>query len=131
VFSMTKRRRIIQGRTAAAEDRLIAAKDLISAIAEAEDAMGRMKGANDRFYRSEISAEQAALDSLRRDRERMFIFHATAQIVADAPTFARLLGLRVQTPRPMPLEEWVRQINQSDLAAYGLAAPIESERRKS
>lgn len=131
MFSMTKRRRIIKGRAEAAEGRLTAAKDFISAIAEAEDAMTRMKTANDKFYRSEIGAEQAALESLRRDREQMFIYHATAQIVADAPAFSRLLGLRVQTPRPMPLEEWVREVNRTDLAAYGETAPIETARRKS
>jgi hypothetical protein len=127
---MTKRRRIIHNRSAAADDRLRAAKNLVAAVAEAEEAMCAMRAANDKFYRSEIGAEQAALAALRRERERMFLFHLTAQIVVDAPVFARLLGLRVQTPKPMPLVEWVAHVNQIDLAAYGVAGPSEPGRKE-
>jgi hypothetical protein len=129
MLAMTKRRRIIRDRTAAADDRLRAAQNLVAAVADAEEAMSAMRASNDRFYRSEIGAEQAALDSLRRERERMFVFHATAQIVADAPLLARLFGLRVQSPKPMPLVEWIQHVNQIDLAAYGVAGPTEPERK--
>lgn len=110
-----KRKRIMSERREAVGQRHAAARDLIAALREAEAAVEALKSANDKFYRSDVQAEQVGLDSLRRSRERMFAFLTTAEVIAEAPILSRLLGLRVSVTRPMPLVEWIDHVSHLDL----------------
>lgn len=127
MFGM-KRRKIIRERHDAARERLTATRDFVTAVKEVEAAMEGLRAANDKFYRSNVGAEQAALDSLRRARELGFVTHATAQLVADAPHFARLLGLRVWQRPGEGLEAWIQGANATDLVTYGVADQSDIER---
>jgi len=111
-----KRRKVLRGRAEAAPERIQAAKDLVAAFRAAEEALSEMKAANDKFYRSEQQAEQASLSALRRDRERLFAFFTSADILAEAPHLARVLGLRIAGGRQMPLVAWIEHTTKLDLA---------------
>lgn len=114
-----KRKRIMSERREAVGQRHAAARDLVSALREAEAAVEALKSANDRFYRSDVQAEQAGLSSLRRSRERMFAFLTAGELIAEAPILSRILGLRVSVARPMPLIEWVDHTSNLDLGDAG------------
>jgi hypothetical protein len=112
-----KRKRILRERTEAVDERLAAAKAFVAGIREAEAALATMKAANDKFYRSDNQAEQAALASVRRGRERVFIFHVVRELVAEAPMLARMLELRVSVTGAMPLVAFVEHTSQLDVNA--------------
>lgn len=112
-----KRKRILRERAEAVEERLAAAKAFVAGIREAEEALVAMKAANDKFYRSDNAAEQAALVSVRRGRERVFIFHVVRELVAEAPMLARMLELRASVTGAMPLVPFIEHSNSQDLSA--------------
>ncbi len=114
-----KRRRIDKERADAVPQRERAARDFVAAIREAEAALDAMKEANDRFYRSDVQHEQAALNELRRSRERMFQFTAAKDVVAEAPRLARLLGVKVAPTQAMPFVDFVIHTSTLDLHAAG------------
>src|SRR5690349_12293831 len=110
-----KRRRILREREEAATERSTAAKAFVAALRNAEDALEAMKLANDKFYRSDRQIEQASLSALRRERERLFMFNACGEIVAEAPRLAQLAGLKRLPGRAMPLVAFVEQCTSLDL----------------
>lgn len=112
-----KRKRILRERAEAVEERLAAAKAFVAGIREAEEALAAMKAANDKFYRSDKQAEQAALSSIRRGRERVFVFHVVRELVAEAPLLARMLELRASVTGAMPLVPFIEHTNSHDLTA--------------
>lgn len=115
-----KRRRILAERQEAVVHRDRAARDLVAALREAEAAVEAIRAANDRFYRAADQPTQAILNQLRRDRERTFAFHATAEAVAEAPLLCRILNVRLGTgARYMPLTEWISHVSNLDLNAAG------------
>ncbi len=114
-----RRKRIMSERREAVGQRHAAARDLVAALREAEAAVEALKSANDRFYRSDVQAEQAGLSSLRRSRERMFAFLTAGELIDEAPILSRILGLRVSVARPMPLIEWVDHTSKLDLGDAG------------
>jgi hypothetical protein len=116
-----KRNRILRERNEAVEDRLTAAKAFVSGIREAEGALAAMRAANDKFYRSENHAEQAALSSVRRGRERLFIFHIVREVVAEAPSLARMLEVRASVTGAMPLVAFVEHTSNLDNNIVGPA----------
>lgn len=125
-----KRRRVEKDRADAVPQRERAARDFIAAVREAEGALEALKSANDRFYRSDVQVEQAALSELRRTRERMFQFTAAKDVQAEAPMMARLLGLKVAPTIAPPFIDFVVQTSALDLHAAGSAtvAPISGEK---
>lgn len=85
-----------------------------------------MKSANDRFYRAADEREQNDLNSLRWSRDRMFRFLAAREVVAEAPSMARLLEVRETGAQCMPFIDFIIQTSGSDLVAAGdnkLGAP--------
>ncbi len=114
-----KRRRIEKERAEAVPQRERAARDFVAAIREAEGALEALKAANDRFYRSDVQHEQAALNELRRSRERMFQFTAAKDVQAEAPMLARLLGLKVAPTQAMPFLDYIAHTSALDLHAAG------------
>lgn len=128
ILSM-KRKRMMKERREAVPQRERAARDFATAVREVEAALDALKAANDRLYRSDVQHEQAALNELRRSRERMFAFVAAKEVVAEAPYFARLMGLKVAPTQCMPMTEWVRHVGQLDINAIadpGNATTIEN-----
>mgnify|MGYP007020375456 CR=1 FL=1 len=126
-----KRRRIEKERAEAVPQRERAARDFVAAIREAEGALEALKAANDRFYRSDVQHEQAALNELRRSRERMFQFTAAKDVQAEAPMLAKLLGLRVAPTQAMPFIDYVAHTSALDLhaAGSGTVTPIKEAAR--
>ncbi|MEA3002313.1 MAG: hypothetical protein QOH81_1101 [Sphingomonadales bacterium] len=120
MFSL-KRRRIQREREQASAERVEVAKAFVAAIREAEEALVAIKAANDKFYRSDRPAEQATLSSLRRERERLFVFHTVHELVAEAPTLARLLELRASVSGAMPLVGFIEHTNNLDLSTVNSA----------
>lgn len=114
-----KRRRIATERQAAVGFRERAARDFVAALREAEAALEAIRTANDQFYRAPDPNQQSTLNDLRQARERMFIFHACAEVIAEAPLLARMTGTRIGSTRAMPLIEWINHISKHDLAAAG------------
>lgn len=114
-----KRRRIEKERADAMPQRERAARDFVAAIREAEGALEALKAANDRFYKSDAQHEQAALNELRRSRERMFQFTAAKDVVAEAPMLGRLLGVKVAPTIAMPFVDFVIHTGKLDLGAAG------------
>lgn len=114
-----KRRRIEKERAEAVPQRERAARDFVAAIREAEGALEALKAANDRFYKSDVQHEQAALNELRRSRERMFQFTAAKDVQAEAPMLARLLGLKVAPTQAMPFVDYIAHTSALDLHAAG------------
>lgn len=114
-----KRRRIEKERAEAVPQRERAARDFVAAIREAEGALEALKAANDRFYKSDVQHEQAALNELRRSRERMFQFTAAKDVQAEAPMLARLLGLKVAPTQAMPFVDYIAHTSALDLHASG------------
>jgi hypothetical protein len=112
-----KRRRTLRERKEAGEERLTAAMAFVAGIREAEESLVAMKAANDKFYRSDKPAEQAALSSVRRGRERVFIFHVVRELVAEAPSLARILELRASVTGAMPLVPFIEHSNSQDLSS--------------
>lgn len=112
-----KRKRILRERTEAVDERLAAAKAFVAGIREAEGALVAMRAANDKFYRSDNLAEQAALSDVRRGRERVFIFHVIRELVAEAPSLARMLEVRASVTGAMPLVPFIEHSNSQDLSA--------------
>ena len=112
-----KRKRILREREEAVGQRVAAAKAVVAAVREAEEALDAMRAANDRFYRSDRPAENAALSSLRRERERVFVFHTVRESVAEAPHLARALGLRASVTGAMPLVAFIEHTGNCDLSA--------------
>lgn len=121
ILSM-KRNRTRKEREEAVPQRERAARDFVAAIREAEAALDALKAANDRFYRSDVEAEQLGMSDLRRSRERMFQFTAAKDVVAEAPHLARLLGLKVAPTQAMPFIEFVIHTGKLDLGAAGDSA---------
>lgn len=114
-----KRKRILKEREDAVPQRERAARDFVAAIREAEAALDALKAANDRFYRSDIQHEQAALSEVRRARERMFQFTAAKDVAAEAPNLSRLLGLKVAPTQAMPFVDFVIHTSKLDLGEAG------------
>lgn len=114
-----KRRRIATERQAAVPRREQAARDFVAALREAQAALETMRSANDQLYRAPDPNQQSTLNDLRQARERMFIFHACAEVIAEAPLLARMTGTRIGSTRAMPLIEWINHISKHDLAAAG------------
>lgn len=117
-----KRRRILRERAEAGPARVTAARDFVAAIQNAEAALGALREANNRFYRSDQQAEQASLSSLRSARERTFAFLVSADIIAEAPLIARALNLKIAAGRQMPLVDWIEHTSQLDIAETEAAA---------
>lgn len=118
-----KRKRIASERQAAVNHRETAARDFVAALREAEAALEAMKDANDKFFASDDPRIQASLASLRRDRERMFLFHAAKEVVSEAPRLAKLLGARVAPTAAMPLVDWIQHTSNLDLGVAGDVKP--------
>lgn len=114
-----KRKRIERERQEAVDEREEAARDFVAALREAEAALLALRGANDRFYRSEDQLTQLSLTELRRSRERMFSFIASKEVAAEAPTLARLLGIKASSVQCMPFIDFITQTSGSDLSAAG------------
>ena len=125
-----KRKRIEKERIEAVPQRDRAARDFVAAVREAEGALEALKAANDRFYRSDVQAEQLSLSDLRRSRERMFQFTAAKDVAAEAPMLARLLGIRVAPTLAMPFVDYVAHTSALDLPAGGPSnvTPIKGEK---
>ncbi|MGU3389837.1 hypothetical protein [Sphingomonas sp. M1A8_2b] len=110
-----KRRKIMREREEAVGLRETAARDFVAALREAEAALNALRGANDKFYRSDVAAEQVGLQELRGSRERMFAFHAARDVVAEAPHLARVLNVKVTPVQTMPLVDWIQHTSSLDL----------------
>lgn len=123
-----KRRRVEKERAEAVPQRERAARDFVAAIREAEAALEALRAANDRFYRSDVQAEQANLNELRRSRERMFQFTAAKDVVAEAPMLARLLGVKVAPTQAMPFVDYIAHTSALDLHATASVTPINGDR---
>jgi len=112
-----KRKRIASERLDAVGERDRAARDFVIALRDAEGALEALKVANDRFYKSDNEAVQISLSDLRRSRERMFAFHAAAEVIEEAPRLARILNVRVAATRAMPFSEFIAHTSKLDLPA--------------
>lgn len=112
-----KRKRIASERVQAVDERYRAAQDFVAALREAEAALEALKLANDRFYKSDNDRLQHSLSELRRSRERMFAFHAAAEVIEEAPRLARILNVRIGATRAMPFSEFIAHTSKLDLPA--------------
>lgn len=121
MFRSLKRRKIMRQRVEAAAERQAAAKAFAAALVEAEEAFAALRFANDKFYRSNESGEQAILSALRRERERVFVFHVHAHVVRRTPNLARLFQIKIQRAAPVGLAEWIQRTTEQDLRAIGAA----------
>lgn len=122
MLASLKRKRIERERIEAVGERDRAARDFVTAVREAEAALEAIKHANDKLYRSDVQAEQAAFNELRNARERMFSFVAAKEVVAEAPRLARVLGVRVAPTQAMPFIDFIAHTSALDLGAVGQAA---------
>ena len=118
-----KRKRIASERQAAVAFRERAARDFVAALREAEAALEAIRSANDQFYKAPDPEQQSSLNNLRQTRERMFIFHACAELIAEAPLLARMTGTRIGSTRAMPLIDWINHVSKHDLGAAGDVIP--------
>ncbi|HKX80104.1 MAG TPA: hypothetical protein VJM34_16435 [Novosphingobium sp.] len=121
-----KRKRIERERMDAVGERERAARDFVAAIREAEAALDAIRDANDKLYRSDVQAEQLALDDLRRARERMFAFVVAKEVVAEAPVLARALCVRVAPTQMMPFVDFINHTSALDFS--NKVVPIEEAR---
>lgn len=112
-----KRRRMERERFEAVGERDRATRDFVAAIREAEAALDALKVANDKLYRGDSQAEQAAMNELRNARERMFAFTVAKEVAAEAPRLTRALGFRVAPTQAMPLIEYIAHTSALDLNA--------------
>jgi len=117
VLGSFKRKRIASERVQAVDERFRAAQDFVTALREAEAALEALKLANDRFYKSDNERLQHSLSELRRSRERMFAFHAAAEVIEEAPRLARILNVRIGATRAMPFSEFIAHTSKLDLPA--------------
>lgn len=115
MLTSLRRRRIETERREAVVARERAARDLVAAFREAEAAMDAMRAANDKLYRSDVSAAHVSLTALRQSRERMFGFTVAKELKTEAPTLTQLLGVRVAATISMPLVDFIIHTSAHDL----------------